>query len=299
MLPKFVNIIEVGPRDGLQNEKQFVPTDIKVELINKLSKTGLNYIETTSFVSPKSIPQMRDASLVYANINKYPDITYGVLVPNKQGMQQAIKNGVKEISIFTTVSETFCKKNINCTIEQSLAQYQTVIHLAQKHNINVRGYISCVVGCPYEGKIAPITVTNLAEKMLNMGCYQISLGDTIGIATPGDIKKLLQKVTIKIPVERLAVHFHDTYGQALANIYEALHWGISTVDASVAGLGGCPYAKGASGNVATEDVIYMLNGLGIKTGICLEAISKASIFISEQLHRPPYSKVTVAQMKKT
>ncbi|MAZ39556.1 MAG: hydroxymethylglutaryl-CoA lyase [Legionellales bacterium] len=297
MRPDFVKLIEVGPRDGLQNEKQFIPTEIKISLIDKLSQTGLSYIETTSFVSPKSIPQMADAKEVITHINPNKDVTYGVLVPNVQGMQLAIAHQVKEISIFTTVSETFCQKNINCSITESLERYKTVIHLAQQNNIKIRGYISCVVGCPYEGKMSPLAVTNLAETLLKMGCYQISLGDTIGIATPGDIKKLLYVITAKIPVKKLAVHFHDTYGQALVNIYEALHWGIATVDTSVAGLGGCPYAKGASGNVATEDVIYMLNGLDIKTGVSLDAMREASIFISEQLHRPPYSKVTVAQMK--
>tara|TARA_Y100001001_G_scaffold45508_1_gene40528 strand:+ start:288 stop:1184 length:897 start_codon:yes stop_codon:yes gene_type:complete len=297
MRPDFVKLIEVGPRDGLQNEKQFIPTEIKISLIDKLSQTGLSYIETTSFVSPKSIPQMADAKEVITHINPNKDVTYGVLVPNVQGMQLAIAHQVKEISIFTTVSETFCQKNINCSITESLERYKTVIHLAQQNNIKIRGYISCVVGCPYEGKMSPLAVTNLAETLLKMGCYQISLGDTIGIATPGDIKKLLYVITAKIPVKKLAVHFHDTYGQALVNIYEALHWGIATVDTSVAGLGGCPYAKGVSGNVATEDVIYMLNGLDIKTGVSLDAMREASIFISEQLHRPPYSKVTVAQMK--
>jgi len=298
MLPKNVKIVEVGPRDGLQNESQIISTDIKIALINQLSKTGLSYIETASFVSAKKIPQMADAEKVYDGIDKDPNITYSVLVPNTQGMAIAINHNVKEISIFSAVSETFCKKNINCNIDESLQRYADVIKLAKANNIKVRGYISCVIACPYEGVMSPSSVMHLTEKMLDMGCYQISLGDTIGIGTPGDVKKLLRKITKTIPADKLAVHFHDTYGQALANIYEALHWGIAVVDSSVAGLGGCPYAKGASGNVATEDVIYMLNGLRIKTGVDLNAISKASMFISEQLHRAPYSKVTVAHMRK-
>lgn len=297
MLPKAVKIIEVGPRDGLQNESQIIPTETKIALINQLSKTGLSYIEATSFVSPKKIPQMADAENIYDNISKKPNITYSVLVPNTQGMQTAIKHDVKEISIFSAVSETFCQKNINCSIDESLQRYTEVIKLAKANNIKVRGYISCIIACPYEGVMSPNKVVKLAQTMLDMGCYQISLGDTIGIGTPGDVKRLLKELTQSIPPEKLAVHFHDTYGQALANIYESLHWGISVVDSSVAGLGGCPYAKGASGNVATEDVIYMLNGLDISTGIDLNAISQVSIFISEKLHRAPYSKVTVAHMK--
>jgi isopropylmalate/homocitrate/citramalate synthase len=298
MLPRFVTMVEVGPRDGLQNEKQFIPTDIKIELINRLSETGLSYIETTSFVSAKRIPQMADAATVMEKINYVPDVTYSVLIPNVQGLESALHYPIKEIGIFTTVSETFCEKNIHCSIAQSLERYQDVITLAKKHQIKVRGYISCVIACPYEGKTSPDSVANLAKIMLDMGCYQISLGDTIGVGTPGDVKKLLRKMSRTVPIDALAVHFHDTYGQALANIYEALHWGITTVDSSIGGLGGCPYAKGASGNVATEDVLYMLNGLGIKTGVDLNKISDASIFISEQLHRAPYSKFTVAYMKK-
>jgi len=298
MLPKKVRIVEVGPRDGLQNEKQFVPTDVKIELINRLSKTGLDYIETTSFVSAKSIPQMKDASEVYASITKYPNITYGVLIPNIQGMTQALNYDINEISLFTAVSETFCQRNINCSIEESLERFKPVIALAKKNNIKIRGYISTVVACPYEGAMSPLRVAELSEKLIKMGCYQVSLGDTIGVATPGDIKKLLQEVTNKVETQQLAVHFHDTYGQALVNIYEALHWGIKVIDSSIAGLGGCPYAKGASGNVATEDVVYMLNGLGISTGVNLAQLSKVSAFISDELHRTPYSKFTVAQLKK-
>lgn len=297
MLPKTVKIVEVGPRDGLQNETQLIPTDVKVNLINQLTETGLSYIEAASFVSSQKIPQMADAEQVYDDITKNPAVTYSVLVPNTQGMQKAIEHNVKEISIFSAVSETFCKKNINCSIEESLQRYAEVIKLAKANHIKVRGYISCIIACPYEGVMSPTRVTTLAQRMLDMGCYQISLGDTIGIGTPGDVKRLLKELTKTIPPEKLAVHFHDTYGQALANIYEALHWGIAVVDSSVAGLGGCPYAKGASGNVATEDVIYMLNGLDIKTGVDLAKISKVSVFISNELHRAPYSKVTIAHMK--
>lgn len=298
MLPRFVDIVEVGPRDGLQNEKQYIPTDIKVELINRLSQTGLRYIETTSFVSAKRIPQMADSAQVMKNIQRNCDVTYSVLIPNVVGLEKALQFPLTEIDIFTTVSETFCQHNINCSIDESLERYQAVIALAQQHHIKVRGYISCVIACPYEGKTSPYAVAKLAKTLIDMGCYQISLGDTIGVGTPGDVKKLLKKVTKDVPAPQLAAHFHDTYGQALANIYEALHWGIATVDSSIGGLGGCPYAKGASGNVATEDVVYMLNGLGIKTGVDLNKISNASIFISQHLHRAPYSKFTVAHMKK-
>jgi hydroxymethylglutaryl-CoA lyase len=298
MLPSFVNIVEVGPRDGLQNEKQFIPTETKIELINQLSQTGLQTIEAVSFVSPKKIPQMQDSELVIQQIHPYPNVNYTALVPNLEGLEKAIKYGVKEIAVFTTVSETFSRKNTNCTVDESFERCKAVIQLAKKHHIKVRGYISCVIACPYEGKISPTAVAQLAKKLLHEGCYQISLGDTIGIGTPGDVKKLLRQVIKSIPPECLAVHFHDTYGQALVNIYEALHWGIHTIDSSIAGLGGCPYAKGASGNVATEDVVYMLNGLHIKTGVNLDKLSEVSLFISDKLHRAPYSKVTVAYRKK-
>lgn len=298
MLPKFVTLVEVGPRDGLQNEKQFIPTDIKIKLINQLSETGLRYIEASSFVSPKKIPQMADADAVMQKIERHPEVTYSVLVPNLEGFDKALSHQVKEIAVFTTVSETFSRKNTNCSIEESLARCQQVIQQAKKHHINVRGYISCAIACPYEGPMSPTSVGILTRKLLEMGCYQVSLGDTIGIGTPGEVKLLLRHLMKSVAPEQLAVHFHDTYGQALANIYESLHWGIHTVDASVAGLGGCPYAKGASGNVATEDVLYMLNGLKIKTDVDLDKLSNVSLFISDQLHRKPYSKVTVAYRRR-
>jgi isopropylmalate/homocitrate/citramalate synthase len=293
-VPQSVKMVEVGPRDGLQNESTIVPTAIKVELINRLSGTGLKTIEAGAFVSPKWVPQMADTAAVLARIERVAGVRYPVLVPNLQGFEAARAAGADEIAIFTAASESFARKNINCSIAESLERFAPVCAAAATHHIRVRGYISCVLGCPYEGEIAPQRVADVAERLLDLGCYEISLGDTIGVGTPGKTQILLDSVAKRVPVEKLAVHFHDTYGQALANILAALEKGIAVVDSSVAGLGGCPYAPGASGNVASEDVLYMLNGMGIATGVDLDALAKTGRFISEALHRAPASKVNIA-----
>ncbi|MBA2655095.1 MAG: hydroxymethylglutaryl-CoA lyase [Gammaproteobacteria bacterium] len=293
-LPSRIKIVEVGPRDGLQNEIQIIPSAIKIDFINQLSETGLSAIEVTSFVSPKWIPQLADNFEVFTTITKKQQVHYSALVPNLQGLERAIQADTKEVAIFCAASETFSQKNINCTIAESFKRYEKVIELAKQNSIRVRGYISCVLGCPYEGTILPDKVAQLAAELYAMGCYEISLGDTIGIGTPLQTKILIEQVALRLPLPTIAVHFHDTYGQALANIYAALQQGIAVIDASVAGLGGCPYASGASGNVATEDVVYLLQGLGIDTGIDLVKLSKVGIFISEQLHRTTQSKVAIA-----
>ncbi|MGH8306725.1 MAG: hydroxymethylglutaryl-CoA lyase [Gammaproteobacteria bacterium] len=290
-VPKFVKIVEVGPRDGLQNEKNIVPAAVKIEFINRLSQTGLKTIEVTSFVSPKWIPQLADAEEVYAGIEKKPGVAYPVLVPNEQGMQRALTAGVKEISIFTAASETFNQKNINCSIAESIERFKPVMALAQKHGIRVRGYISTVIGCPYEGPIAPEAVAQIAKQLATLGCYEISLGDTIGVGTPIKAQRMLNAVAAVVPMQKLAAHFHDTYGQALANIHACLELGVSIVDSSTSGLGGCPYAKGATGNVATEDVLFMLTGMGIETGVDMDKLLEAGAFISEVLGRRPKSKL--------
>jgi len=295
-LPDSVKIVEVGPRDGLQNEPSIVPTSAKIEFINLLSNTGLTVIEAGSFVSPKWVPQMADSGDVLQSIDRHPNISYPVLVPNLQGLSAAILAGAKEIAVFTAASETFSKRNTNCSIAESLERINAVIAAAKQKNISIRAYISCVLGCPYEGEIAVEAVTKLANELYKNGCYEISLGDTIGVGTAGKAQQLIQAVSKVVPIKHLAVHFHDTYGQALANIYAALECGINIVDSSVAGLGGCPYAKGASGNVASEDVIYMLNGLGIKTEINIDALIAAGQFICRQLGKPPRSKVALARM---
>lgn len=293
-LPRKVKIVEVSPRDGLQNEKKNVPTKTKIEFINRLSETGLQVIEATSFVSPKWVPQLADGSDVYAGIKKQSGVIYPVLVPNLNGFEAAIAVGVKDISVFTTPSEEFSKKNTNCSVAESLARIAEITQLAKQHQIPVRGYISCVLGCPYEGEMDSEKVAEVAEKLLQLGCSEISLGDTIGVGTPVKAKKLIERVAKRIPLKQLAVHFHDTYGQALANIFAALECGISIVDSSVAGLGGCPYAQGASGNVATEDVLYMLNGMGIETGVDLTKLLAVGQYITKQLKRAPTSKVACA-----
>jgi hydroxymethylglutaryl-CoA lyase len=288
--PKSVRIVEVGPRDGLQNEKAVVSVETKVAFINMLSETGLKTIEAGAFVSPKWVPQMADTDKVYAAINKKSGVSYPVLVPNEKGMEGAVAAGVKEIAVFAAASEMFSQKNINCTIAESLDRFKPVMASAKQHNIKVRGYVSCVLGCPYEGEITPLAVVKVAKALYDMGCYEISLGDTIGTGTPVKTRALLQVVKKEIPVAALAVHFHDTYGQALANILVALEEGISVIDSATSGLGGCPYAKGASGNVATEDVLYMLNGMKIETGVDFQKIAAAGKFISEVLERKTASK---------
>ncbi|XP_065063631.1 hydroxymethylglutaryl-CoA lyase, mitochondrial-like [Rhopilema esculentum] len=294
-----VKIVEVGPRDGLQNEKDIINTETKIEFINRLSDTGLQTIESTSFVSPKWVPQLADSKEVMTKIDRRNGISYPVLVPNMQGFQLALATGVKEISIFGAASESFSRKNINCSIEESLDRFKPVSEAAKEHGIKIRGYVSCVAGCPYEGNIEPAAVAKVAKAMAELGCYEVSLGDTIGVGTPGSINAMLDAVLCEIPASQVAIHCHDTYGQALANILASLQRGIRTVDASVAGLGGCPYAKGASGNVATEDVVYMLKGMGLKTGVSLKKIVKVGLWISNFLKRRPQSKVAIALSQKS
>jgi hydroxymethylglutaryl-CoA lyase len=296
--PKNVKLVEVGPRDGLQNEANIIPTDIKIQFINQLSETGLSVIEVTSFVSPKWIPQLADHREVLQQIVKFPNVAYSVLVPNKKGLENALVAGVKDIAVFATPSEQFSRHNTNTSIVENIANISEIIQLAKQNNIRIRGYLSCVLGCPYEGDISPVVVADMAEKLMDLGCYEVSLGDTIGIGTPTKTQLLLDAVIKKIPIENIAVHFHDTYGQALTNIYVALENGIHIIDSSVGGLGGCPYAKGSSGNVATEDVLYMLNGLGIQTGVNLEKLIQASRFITEYIGCQTRSKVSLAYLSK-
>ncbi|HVA56182.1 MAG TPA: hydroxymethylglutaryl-CoA lyase [Gammaproteobacteria bacterium] len=289
--PKSVKIVEVGPRDGLQNERNIVPAAVKIEFINRLSQSGLQTIEVTSFVSPKWIPQLADAEEVFKGIDKKTGVSYPVLVPNEQGMQRALKAGAKDISIFTAASETFNQKNINCSIAESIQRFKPVMALAVEHKIRVRGYISTVISCPYEGSIAPEAVARVAKELADLGCYEISLGDTIGMGTPLKVQRMLSVVASEIPMQKLAVHFHDTYGQALANIHACLELGVNVVDSSTSGLGGCPYAKGATGNVATEDVLFMLTGMGIETDVDMAKLLDAGALISEALARRPESKL--------
>lgn len=293
-LPAKVRIVDVGPRDGLQNEPATVPTATKIELVNRLADAGLPAVEAGAFVSPKWVPQMADSAAVLKGIRRKPGVSYPVLVPNLQGFEAAVAAGVEEIAIFGAASETFSRKNINCSIAESLARFAPVAEAARAQGMRVRGYISCVVGCPYEGAIAPAAVAAVAKALDAMGCYELSLGDTIGVGTPGKVRAMIEAVARTVPVARLAVHLHDTYGQALANLYAALELGVATADSSVAGLGGCPYAKGASGNVATEDVVYMLDGLGIETGVDLGQVFEAGRFICAALGREPTSKVARA-----
>ena len=296
-LPKQVRIVEVGPRDGLQNEVP-VSTESKIRLIDMLSETGLDYIESGSYVSPKWVPQMASTAAVFEGIKQHDGITYAALTPNLKGLEGAIASGVKEVAIFGAASESFSQKNINCSIAESIGRFRPLMEKAQEAGIRVRGYVSCVVGCPYEGDIAPEKVAEVCAMMDELGCYEISLGDTVGVGTPEKVKAMIGAVSEKVDVSKLAAHFHDTYGQAVANIYAALQCGVSVVDSAVAGLGGCPYAAGASGNVATEDVVYLLEGLGIEHGVDMDKLVEASAFISEQLEREPNSKVTRAILAK-
>ena len=293
-LPRRVRMVEVGPRDGLQNEAEIVPAATKIALIERLADAGLSVIEAGSFVSPKWIPQMADTADVLAGLKRKPGVSYPVLVPNMRGFEAALAAGVEEIAIFAAASEKFSQRNINCSIAESLERFAPVASAARRHGMRLRGYISCVVDCPYEGPIAPEAVADVAAKLLALGCYEISLGDTIGTGTPLRIQAMIETVAARLPRECLAIHFHDTYGQALANIVASLECGIATIDSSVAGLGGCPYAKGASGNVASEDVLYLLEGLGIATGVDLARLAAAGRFISEALGRAPASKVARA-----
>lgn len=295
--PTKVRIVEVSPRDGLQNEKEIIPTQVKIELIERLAETGLTDIEATSFVSPKWVPQLADAGNVFSGIHKKVGVRYPVLVPNVKGLENALAVGVKDVAVFTSPSEQFSQKNTGCSVDESVKRIAEIMPLAKEHGIHVRGYLSCVLGCPYEGVMQPQKVVTLAEELIKLGCYEVSLGDTIGVGTPFATKQLLETVTKSIPIERIAVHFHDTYGQALANIYSALELGVSVIDSSVAGIGGCPYAKKATGNVATEDVLYMLNGMKIETGIDLQKLIAVGQFISAKLGMTPQSKVNIAMSR--
>jgi len=297
-LNKSARIVEVGPRDGLQNERGEVPTAVKVELIERLADAGLAAVEATAFVSPKWVPQMADHTEVLERIRRKPGVSYPVLTPNLKGFEAARAAGATEVAIFGAASEAFSQKNINCSIAESLERFRPVTAEATKHGIKVRGYVSCVLGCPYQGEVKPERVAGVAAALYEMGCYEVSLGDTIGTGTPGKTRAMIEACAKRVPREKLAGHYHDTYGQALANIYASLEMGVHTFDASVAGLGGCPYAAGASGNVATEDVIYMMNGLGVRTGVDLGKLVAIGRWICEVLGREPSSKVNRAYKAK-
>jgi len=294
--PKQVRLVEVGPRDGLQNEPEPIGTATKLELIDRLGAAGLSYIEAASFVSPKWVPQMADHREVMQNLARLDGVTYAALTPNLKGLEAALECGVEEVAVFGAASEAFSQKNINCSVAESLARFEPVLERAQAAGVRVRGYVSTVLGCPYEGEIAPAKVAEVSKALYEMGCYEVSLGDTIGVGTPLKAKRMLEAVSREVPMDKLAAHFHDTYGQALANLYAVLEEGIAVVDSSVAGLGGCPYAKGASGNVASEDVVYMLNGLGIKTGINLYELISTGGWITEKIKNTNRSKVGCSEL---
>ncbi|KAK9901393.1 hypothetical protein M0R45_002159 [Rubus argutus] len=298
-IPRFVKIVEVGPRDGLQNEKNIVSAAVKIELIHRLVSSGLPVVEATSFVSPKWVPQLADAKDVMDAVHNLEGARFPVLTPNLKGFEAAIAAGAKDIAVFASASESFSKSNINCSIEESLFRYRAVTRAAKELSIPVRGYVSCAIGCPVEGAIPPSKVAYVAKELYDMGCFEISLGDTIGVGTPGTVVPMLEAVMAVVPFEKLSVHFHDTYGQSLSNILVSLQAGIGTVDSSIAGLGGCPYAKGASGNVATEDVVYMLNGLGVETNVDLAKLLMAGDFICRHLGRPSGSKTAIALSRVT
>ena len=293
-LPKHVKIVEVGPRDGLQNEKQAIDTATKVELIARLGASGLKAIEATAFVSPKWVPQMADNAEVMRQITRLNWVTYPVLTPNLKGLEAALATGVTEVAVFAAASEAFSQKNINCSIAESIERFVPVIESAREHGVAVRGYVSTVVGCPYQGDVPPEKVAEVSKALFDLGCYEISLGDTIGVGTPLKVQTMLAEVSKAVPMNKLAGHFHNTYGMAIANIYASLQMGMAVFDASVAGLGGCPYAKGASGNVATEDVVYLFNGLGIDSGVDLTSLVETAVWVSAQLGRAPASNVAKA-----
>ena len=293
-LPKHVKIVEVGPRDGLQNEKQAIDTATKVELIARLGASGLKTIEATAFVSPKWVPQMADNAEVMRQITRLNGVTYPVLTPNLKGLEAALATGVTEVAVFAAASEAFSQKNINCSIDESIERFVPVIETAKQHGVQVRGYVSTVLGCPYQGEVPAEKVAQVAQTLYDLGCYEISLGDTIGVGTPLKVQTMLAEVSKAVPMDKLAGHFHNTYGMAIANIYASLQMGMAVFDASVAGLGGCPYAKGASGNVATEDVVYLLNGLGIDSGVDLTSLVETAVWVSAQLGRAPASNVAKA-----
>ncbi|MCU7239240.1 MULTISPECIES: hydroxymethylglutaryl-CoA lyase [Pseudomonas] len=294
-LPKNVRLVEVGPRDGLQNEAQPISVADKVRLVDDLTDAGLGYIEVGSFVSPKWVPQMAGSAEVFAGIRQREGVTYAALAPNLRGFEDALAAGVKEVAVFAAASEAFSQRNINCSISDSLKRFEPIMDAARSQGVRVRGYVSCVLGCPYEGRISAEQVAPVARALHDMGCYEVSLGDTIGTGTAGDTRRLFEVVAAQVPREQLAGHFHDTYGQALANVYAGLLEGISVFDSSVAGLGGCPYAKGATGNVASEDVVYLMQGLGIETGIDLDKLIAAGLRISEVLGRATGSRVARAR----
>ena len=296
--PARVTLVEVGPRDGLQNEKQAIPAAVKIALIDRLTEAGLPAVEAASFVSPKWVPQMADAAEVMAGIHRKPGVRYPVLVPNMKGFEAAVAAGVDEVAVFAAASEAFSQKNINSTIAESLERFTPVVAAARERGIRVRGYVSCVLGCPYQGEVPVQSVADVAAALHAMGCYEVSLGDTIGTGTPGRTRAMLDAVMRRVPVAALAGHFHDTYGQALANIYASLEAGVHVFDSSIAGLGGCPYAKGATGNVATEDVVYMLHGMGIATGVDMDKLLAAAAFICDALGRPTTSRAGRALMAK-
>ena len=293
-LPTKVRLVDVGPRDGLQNEKQDVPTETKVELIDRLAAAGLKVVEATAFVSPRWVPQMADAAKVMASVRGRTDVALPVLVPNMKGFEAAVAAGAKEVAVFGAASEAFSKKNINCTIEESLERFRPVVAAARDADVKVRGYVSCALGCPYQGEVKPTAVADVAWALFEMGCYEVSLGDTIGIGTPGAVKEMIEAVGRRVPIKKLAGHYHDTYGMAAVNIYASLQLGVAVFDSSVAGLGGCPYAAGASGNVATEDVVWLLKGLGIDCGVDLDKLVETGRWISARLGREPASRAARA-----
>jgi hydroxymethylglutaryl-CoA lyase len=293
-----VRIVEVGPRDGLQNEKQVVATDTKLELIARLARAGLREIEAASFVSPKWVPQMADHAELMARLERRPGVNYPVLTPNLKGFEAAVAAGATEVAVFAAASEAFSQKNINCSIAESIERFEPVFEAARRHGVKVRGYVSCVVGCPYEGEIAPQRVADVSAQLFERGCHEVSLGDTIGVGTPASVLRMLEAVARRVPVHALAGHYHDTYGMAAANVHASWQFGLRVFDSSIAGLGGCPYAKGASGNVATEDVVYLLHGLGADTGVDLDALVDCSAWISGVLQREPGSRVARAMLAK-
>ena len=294
-MPSAVKVVEVGPRDGLQNEAQRVPLETKVELVERLSATGIPVIEAGSFVSPKWVPQMADTDQVLASIRRAPGVAYPVLAPNLKGLARARQAGATEVAVFSAASESFSHRNTNCSVKEGLVRAGSVAEAATAAGMRVRGYVSCALGCPYEGRIRPAQVAGVAEQLFRLGCYEVSLGDTIGVGTPVEARNMVECVAESVPIERLAVHFHDTYGQALANILACLERGISVVDSAVSGLGGCPYAPGAAGNVATEDVLYMLHGCGVRTGVDLNLVIETAHFISGALGKSPVSRVSRAR----
>ena len=294
-LPSAVRIVEVGPRDGLQNESAMVPTAAKIELVDRLSATGLRTVEATSFVSPKWVPQLADAAEVFAGITRRPGVAYPVLVPNLQGYERARAVGADEVAVFTAASEAFNRRNTNAGIDESLERFAPVLERARADGVQVRGYVSTVLGCPYQGEVPLADVVRVARALHAMGCYEVSLGDTIGVGTPAKARDMLRAVASEVPMPALAIHFHDTYGQALANVLACLEEGVAVVDAAVSGTGGCPYARGASGNLATEDLVYMLHGLGIATGVDLDALVDTGAWLSGILGRATGSRVTRAR----